>query len=362
MGEVRENCTDITVDMSEMSARFFKFEKNFRERLVLSICSNKKISISCMRKNAKNSGLRKFEVELLSIIDKLVPESLIEINESGTVINFSPGKCVTSKIFHKILTFRGISYYTEFIIYILLVNPYKTEIKISGLRALNLDVSLENILYVTIPLVRKIGTQDLRLKIFSNFFSLLNNTELILLSSNFYAKKKFHMIDPGILRKVRIIFTFSSKKCALESHNEELNDRLLKFSEVTQKFYNLHIPNKNICFQSVSLIGETSTGCLYGTDYSSMVKKSNGFWNRKTVQLLNFLLEYMNTRSCIDGENQAFVLFNMLNSKNSSKNMVNIFKLTINSVQLLRDVKNLIGITFSIRFNQEKNSLIIHKN
>mmetsp|Transcript_48059 Transcript_48059/g.120140 ORF Transcript_48059/g.120140 Transcript_48059/m.120140 type:complete len:346 (-) Transcript_48059:5731-6768(-) len=332
-----------------MGKIIFEFEKNIRERLALSIFSKKKISILNIRKHQKKQGIRKFEIELFSIIDKLFPESSIEINEAGTIINFLPGLTKKAKVFHKIASLRGISYFVEFILYLLLFNTIRTEIKIEGIRALNLDISLENILFVTFPLMRKIGLRDLRMKIFTNYFSLLYNTELLIFSSSFFSKTGFLVTHPGFFKNIRIVFSFSKNNSFSLKHLENMNNEFQEFHQINQRFYNLEILNKNIFFQTVSLVGESSTGCLFGGDYSSIQKKNINFWKKKIDQILSLLFYEIYKGSCIDGHTQIFFFFKMLCLNKPSQTELNVSNLTLASIEFFRDVKKFTGNVYSIR-------------
>ncbi|ABW98122.1 rcl1 (nucleomorph) [Hemiselmis andersenii] len=342
-----------------MEKTVFEFEKNLRERLALSIFSKKKISIFNIRKYQIKPGIRKFEIELFSIIDKLIPESKIEINEAGTIINFLPGLTKKTKVIHKISSLRGISYFIEFILYLLLLNPIRTEIKIEGIRTLNLDISLENIIFVTFPLMRKIGLRDLRIKIFTNFFSLLYNTELLIFSSDFYSETGFSITNSGFLKNLRIVLSSSKNNSFAINNIEKMKDNFQKLSEINKKFFNIKILNKNIFFQTVSLVGESSTGCLLGKDFSSIKKKNTNFWRNKIYQIFCSLFNEIYKGNCIDGQNQIFFFLKMLCLKKTSQTELCVSNLTLASIEFFRDVKKFTGTVYSIESTSKKKPLKI---
>jgi RNA 3'-terminal phosphate cyclase-like protein len=336
-----------------------EFEKNLRERLALSIFEKRKISIKNIRKDHFKPGIRKFEIELFSIIDKLIPESFIELNEAGTILNFSPGPLKRIKVFHKIHSLRGISYFIEFILYLILSNTFGTEIKIEGLRALNLDISLENIIFVTFPLIRKIGLRDLRMKIFTNFFSFFYNTEILIFSSNSFSGTGFFLNNPGFFKNLRIIFTSSKNNIIKFNNMEKLKNNFQEFSQLNKKFYNIEISNKNIFFQTISVIGESSTGCILGRDFSSIPKKNSNFWGDKIIKIFFSLIEEFDKEGCVDGQMQIFFFFRMLFLRKENQTEMCLSSLTLSSIEFLRDIKKISGIIFSIKANEKNKSLKI---
>lgn len=332
---------------------------NFRERLAISIFSQKNFSIISFKKNLRIPGLKKYEIDLLSLIDKMFSYTTIEINEAGTILNFKPGFYRERKIFHQINSLRGISYYIEFLLYLVSLNSFKTEIKLNGLRALNLDVSLENIIYVTIPLMRKIGIRDVRIKVFTNYFSLINNVEILMFSPNFLPHKGFSLADSGILKKIRVIFSYSSKNPFSSIYLEDFRELFFNFSGLNSKVYWIKIKNSNIFFQNISIIGETSTGCVLGGDFCSTNIKNSFYWKKKASNIFKSLVYLCKNGSCLDGSSQGIIFLRMLLINDKKKVKLNILKLTLNSINFFRDTKKMIGLIFSIRTKDENNSLLI---
>jgi len=334
-------------------------KNDLREKLILSIFTKKKIILKFPGQNFIDFGLKNFEIDLLSIIDKLITESIIQINEAGTFLVYIPGFMVENNVFHKINYLRGISYYLEFVLYLLLLNPYKTEVKLCGLRTLNIDVTIESMVYVTIPLLRKLGMKEIKVKIFTNYFSTSKNTEIIIFSPKKSSNVNFSITDPGFLMKIRFIFTSSMGGKSFSNFVEHLSKSFPMDSSLKTRFYDLRIKNNNISFESITIVTESSTGCVYGGDHSSTKIKSVEYWKVKSLGIINSLVLESKNGSCIDGRNQEIVFFAMLILKNFRKNRIVINKLTVNSVNFFRSIKKTLNVTFSIRSNPEKNSLLI---
>lgn len=335
------------------------YKNDLREKLILSIFTKKKMILKFPGKNSIGFGLKNFEIDLLSIIDKLIKESIIEINEAGTFLIYTPGFMVENNFFHKINYLRGLSYYLEFVLYLLLFSPYKTEVKLCGLRTLNIDPTIENMVYVTIPLLRKLGMKEIKVKIFTNYLSTSKNTEIIIFSPKKSSNVNFSITDPGFLMKIRFIFTSSMGGKSFSNFVEHLSKSFPMDSSLKTRFYDLRIKNNNISFESITIVTESSTGCVYGGDHSSTKIKSVEYWKVKSLGIINSLVLESKNGSCIDGRNQEIVFFAMLILKNVRKNRIVINKLTVNSVNFFRSIKKTLSVTFSIRSNLDKNSLLI---
>ena len=88
-------------------------------------------------------GLRDYEINLLSLIDKLTHSSIIQLNEQGTHLRFSPGCVNEGNYFHNTNGTRSLSYYLEFLIYLIPSLQKKMNVKLLGVRSLKAEISLE---------------------------------------------------------------------------------------------------------------------------------------------------------------------------------------------------------------------------
>ena len=330
---------------------------HLREKMALAIIFRKNIKIINIRKNKKNKGLQNFEIDILSLIDKFIRGSIIKINEGGTVVVFYPGKIENRKINHRIQSLRPISYYLEFILYILLISKNRNEVKLLGIRSLNLDTSFENVLYVTIPLLRKFGLQNIRFKIFSNTSSSLINTELVLFFPIMKINDKtLHLINLGIVNKIRIINTYVSKNAWKKKNVEDFFTKFALPHGFNLKILDLKINNKYFNFQTLSLIAETTQGCIFGEDITSYYKKYKSIdWKDVLSKLIVSFFDDIIAGNCIDKKNHIFLFLNMLYRMLAGKKytipIVCLGKLSISDIKFFRDLKKLTGFFFLIRYH-----------
>lgn len=87
-----------------MSTKTIKFEDGavqFRQRLVVSILSNRPLLIRNIRSDDLESpGLREHEASFLRLLDRMTNGSTVEINATGTQLRFKPGVLLGGDIDH----------------------------------------------------------------------------------------------------------------------------------------------------------------------------------------------------------------------------------------------------------------------
>ena len=335
-----------------MSCSIVFNHRNFREKIALSLIFRKKIKINKIRNNEVLPGVKNFELDILCLADKFSSGSIIKINEKGTIIDFFPGIIEKQKIEHTSTSFRSLSYYLEFIIYLILNSNKRNEIKLTGIRSGSIDISLENILYVSIPLVRKLGLRDIRFKVYSCLFSSLYNTEIVIFFPKLQIKKQFTLINVGEINKIRIVNTYSQRNILTKNDIEVFLEKYLYYFNFDIKILDLKIANENFNFQTTTIISETTEGCLFGEDITYTFNKNKSInWNKMLIKVLNALFEDIYSGSCIDKKNHIILLMKMLHNGIKNNSIARFGKLSFSDVIFFRDLKKISGIIFSIRFN-----------
>nr|UXY88459.1 RNA 3'phosphate cyclase [Cryptomonas curvata] len=326
--------------------------RNFREKIALSLIFRKKIKINKIRNNEVLPGIKNFELDILCLADKFSTGSIIKINENGTIIDFFPGIIEKQKIEHIPTSFRSLSYYLEFIIYLILNSTKRNEIKLTGIRSGSIDISLENILYVSIPLVRKLGLRDIRFKVYSCLFSSLYNTEIIIFFPKLQIKKQFTLINVGEINKIRIVNTYSKQNILTKNDIEVFLGKHLYRFNFDIKILGLKIANENFNFQTSTIISETTEGGVFGEDITYTFDKNKSInWNKILIKILNSLFEDIYSGSCVDKKNHVILLMKMLHNGKKNNSIARFGKLTFADVVFFRDLKKISGIIFSIKFN-----------
>jgi RNA 3'-terminal phosphate cyclase-like protein len=100
--------------------------------------------------------------------------SVIEINETGTVLKFRPGIIIGGLITHDCGTSRSIGWFIEGIIPLLLFAKEHSKIQFTGITNDSKDLSVDILKNVTFPLLASIGIPSLDLS--KHFLLLLKLT------------------------------------------------------------------------------------------------------------------------------------------------------------------------------------------
>jgi len=345
-----------------MSKPIFTGHLCLRERLFLSFFSGKPIYIEDIRIRTKKIGLRDFELNLLSLIDKLTHNCLIQLNEPGTHLKFSPGYVNEGNYFHNTDGTRSLSYYLEFLIYLIPTMRKKMNVKLLGIRSLKTEISLEAFSYVSFALFRKTGAQNLRLRIMTSAISKTKNTEVILFCPKINHLNSFQYIRRGRISDLQIIFTTSSNSIlTYENLSTILPKKILNYN-LNFKIHNFKVFNNKINFKTITLIAESSTGCILSKDFT-ITRKNLKFkqWIEFYRGIFSEFMSYLISGCCIDNHNQVFFLINSLNVSSSRISEIRVKKLTLSSIYFLRDCNTILGPIFKIKYLKYSKNIVIQK-
>jgi RNA 3'-terminal phosphate cyclase-like protein len=81
--------------------------------LVLSHVTGRSLRIDDIRLDDPAPGLRDYEASLLRLLERLSNGTVVEINETGTRLRYTPGVLLGGVLEHDCGTARGISYFLE---------------------------------------------------------------------------------------------------------------------------------------------------------------------------------------------------------------------------------------------------------
>ncbi|KAH0489068.1 MAG: hypothetical protein KVP17_001671 [Porospora cf. gigantea B] len=96
----------------------------FRQRLALSLVSQKPITFTDIRVNAESPGIRAYETKVLEMVDQCTDGTEITIDSSGTQVSFDPGQLIGGELTFNCGQSRCISYFLEFL---LMVAPFSKD-------------------------------------------------------------------------------------------------------------------------------------------------------------------------------------------------------------------------------------------
>jgi RNA 3'-terminal phosphate cyclase-like protein len=137
----------------------------FRQRVSSSLLSRHPLSITDIRTGDTSLegsvliGLQDFEANFLRLVEKIADGCHIEINETGTTLKFKPGILVGGKITHDCGKSRSIGWFIEGIIPLAMFCKTPLQLTLTGITNDALDISVDILRSVTLPLLQNFGIQ-----------------------------------------------------------------------------------------------------------------------------------------------------------------------------------------------------------
>ncbi|KAI4260446.1 MAG: hypothetical protein LQ352_000308 [Teloschistes flavicans] len=285
----------------------FTTQQAFASRLTIATLTGRPIRISQIRPSSPtNTGLAPHEISLLRLLEAVTNGSTITISYTGTVLDYRPGLITGSasgsgasggSIRHEVAAgcARGISY---FLIPLCLLAPFSKapmNVIFTGPGVITSatpagDISADSVRTAILPLYAKFGISnniELRILRRSNLGSRgrggAGEIQLIF-GHQVRLPKTLHLLNPGRVKRIRGVayctgVPASNNARMIEAARGILNPMTADtyvFSDVSSAPY---LPGKDkgtpaskvrlgIGF-GLSLVAETSTGCLYSADVVS---------------------------------------------------------------------------------------------
>lgn len=133
---------------------------NFRQRLVLATLSNRSIVITSIRARDHSPGLKDFEANFLRLLDKLVNGCVIEINETGTSLRYTPGFIVGGKLEHDCGTGRSIGWFLEGILPLAPFGKKPLSLALKGVTNDDVDFTIDTLQALHLPAMGYFGVRE----------------------------------------------------------------------------------------------------------------------------------------------------------------------------------------------------------
>lgn len=159
----------------------YKGSSYFRQRLVLSVLSNKPVRITEIRSLQDEPGLLECEVNFIRLLDKITNGTIIELNETGTSLYFQPGLLYGGTVEHDcslqrsvgeypvgntlsldnvIFHFTKTGYYLEALVMLGLFCKSPLNVTLKGVTSNNLDPSVDHIKVSMMSVLKKFILDD----------------------------------------------------------------------------------------------------------------------------------------------------------------------------------------------------------
>ncbi|XP_066566830.1 RNA 3'-terminal phosphate cyclase-like protein [Amia ocellicauda] len=333
----------------------------FRQRLILSTLSGKRVKIRNIRSKDDNPGLRDFEASFIRLMDKITNGTTIEVNQTGTALFYQPGLLYGGAVEHDCNLQRSIGYYLE---PLLALAPFmKSPIRavLRGVTNDQKDPSVDTLKATAIPLMKKFGLdgEGLELKVVKRGMPPGGGGEVLFTCPVRRCIKPVQLSDPGKIKRIRGI-AYSVRV------SPQIANRMI---DSARSILNLFIPDIYIYTDhmkgvhsgkspgfGLSLVAETINGTFLSAELASNPQGQGDPVQPEDLgkNCAKLLLEEIYRGGCVDSINQSLVLLYMtLGQQDVSK--VQLGPLSPYTIEFLRHIRDFFQVIFKIETqNQEE--------
>ncbi|KAF0715883.1 hypothetical protein AaE_011237, partial [Aphanomyces astaci] len=290
----------------------FKGCAHFRQRLICATLSGRRIRIDNIRGDSEEPGITEFEANFLRLLDSITNGSQIEINETGTVLKYTPGFIVGGTIEHDCGTKRAIGWFLEALVALAPFAKRPLVATLKGITNDDVDASVDFFKAVTIPLIKQFGLDEgLDFKVKKRGAPPLGGGEVIFRCPTVRQLKSIHLIEEGYIKRIRGVAycTRVSPQTAnrIVDTSRGLFNKLLPDVYIYSDHYRGTDSGLSPGY-ALSLVAESTTGVLLGAETAA----TSGSLPEDVASMASHLLcEEIQKGGCVDTSNQCLALLLM---------------------------------------------------
>ncbi|VDN09297.1 unnamed protein product [Dibothriocephalus latus] len=339
----------------------------FRLKIVMSMLSNRPIRIRNIRNKSKSPGVTDYEVNFLKLINLLSNGTVVNINDTGCEVNFSPGSLIGGEHTFDCSTERGLGYFLE---PLLLLSPFsKTSLylKLTGVTNNSIDPSVDIILQTWLPLLKKFlppaSACALKLEIKKRGIAPKGGGLVVLSSKPAQQISPVQIISPGKVYRVRgVAWTCRVSPAIASQLMHGAKDLLNSF--LSDVYINLDQRKRDVAGEcsgfGIVLWAETKEGTFYSAETTSDPEGSNQSQPIIPAELGNKaaskLLDQIYLGGCADQSLQAAALTMMALEGGHNASQLLISAPTPYTVSSLRLIRQCLGVTFDLAYKELEES------
>lgn len=348
------------VGVSSAKTKIFSGATHLRYRLVLSTLSATPVRITNIREHDSTSpGLSPSEISLIRLFDKITSGAVIQINETGTTLNYKPGLLICGdRLIHECHPSRSIAYYLEPLLMLAPFAKFAINITLRGPTHGEADICADTVAAVSVPLLRRltVGTSlspqvDVRRRAAQSHMSMNGGGRggIVTFRCDILTAKipAIDVSHPGVIKRVRgIAFGNRISPGHVSRMVESARAVLNRFSpDVYVHTDHNNTPDCGIGF-GMHLVAESTEGCLLAADWSCSRKEPTPEMIAQAAVAM--LLEEVEAGGCLDSNHTCLaLLFCALSDSDLSR--VTVGRLTDAAVCFLRDLEVFFGVRFNVR-------------
>ncbi|GFU31383.1 RNA 3'-terminal phosphate cyclase-like protein [Nephila pilipes] len=338
-------------------------------RLILSTLSAKPIHIKNIRDTFEEPGINESEHSFLKLLDIITNGSVTIVNETGTVVRYTPGILLGGTLQHDCGIGRAIGYYLEALLCLAPFCKKPLHITLKGVTNDSIDPSVDSIMHSSIPVLKRfiLNDENLEIKIISRGLPPEGGGEVLFRCPVVNTIRPIKGLDPGKIKRIRG-YAYSVRVSPAMSRRmvDASKGLLLKFLPDVY-IYSDHYKGKHSGKSpgfGLTLIAESTTGVFYAAE---AISKPSGSGDDFIVpedvakQACYNLFEEINRGGFVDSNNQSLVCLLMaLGPADVSK--VKTGPLSLYTIQFLRHIEDFLQLRMKLEtVKDEKLQLGTHK-
>lgn len=320
-----------------------------RLRLVLATLSGKSLRIQNIRSKDTSPGLKEFEASLIRLFDKITNGSKVQVNETGTTLNYSPGLLIGGKIEHDCSLERGIGYYLEPLLALAPFCKNPLNITLRGVTNTDTDPSPDLLKQSALPVLLKFILVDEGLEIKVEKRGCLPNGGGQVRFSCPVRKslRPIQWLDQGKIKRIRGVAWAARVSPSVPNRMiESAKSLLLKFIPDVYIYSDHSTGAKSGKSPGFGLVltAETTTGSYLSAE---VISETGSVPEDLALQGAKQLLEEVYRGGCVDSTSQSLaLLFMALGPRDVSKVVTG--PLSNYTVAFLRHLKDAFHLVFKL--------------
>ena len=338
----------------------FEGSNCLRQRIGLSILSGKTIAINRIRINDDEPGLSDFEVNLLRLMEKITNGTSVQIDESGTHLEFIPGLLVGGTLEHDCCLDRSISYYLELLLGLAPFCKNAMNVTLTGITNDAIDPTVDALKVTCIPILTrflKCEPTEIEIKILSRGLKPKGGGSVNFKCPIRRSLKPIQWLDPGKIKRIRGV----AYACRV---SPQVANRMVDTAKgaLLQLLPDVYIQTEHMHGAKsgrspgfgILLYAESTTGAIYtGEAVSKPAGEEPSIPEDVAQEATDALFQEIFHGGCADSSCQGLALLLMaLGESDLSK--IRLGPLSPFAIQLLRHMKELLKVTFKLDSQQEE--------
>ncbi|KAK4475643.1 hypothetical protein MN116_000913 [Schistosoma mekongi] len=338
---------------------------NFRVKIALSLVSRKRLVIKHIRHKDNRPGVDDAEVCLLKLVDKLSNGTVININDTGTIVTVSPGTLIGGDFSFDCSNTRGIGYYVEFLLMIAPFCKVPIEATLTGISNNLHDPSIDMIAQSWLPIYRSVvglgASVSTKIDIRKRGVYPGGGAEVLFTSKPCSGIVPINKTEVGKVYRIRGVAwscrVSSSYAQRLVSGAKSLLNQFLSDVYLTIDHRKGQYAGKSPGF-GLTLCAERKDGGIYSAEAMSEPEGSGNVpIDAETIGKFaaGRLLDQIYRGGYVDSGTQslAFVLMACESGRNASRLAVG--NLSEYSIHTLRLIQKFLGVTFNFQYQSQNN-------